>query len=273
MRREFSSVIIRVKSDSAAQGLSPSSTMRLTSRRNKCSALPLKLLILVLLLCAGSAAGLDPNRAASEFAHRAWQTDSGLPQNTVHSITQTQDGSVWVATEEGLARFDGISFKIFDRQNTPALKSNDVRALLAAGKAGELWVCTAAGVARLADGQWQTFTTADGLASDDVAAAYEDRAGAVWFATSAGLSRYLDGKFTNFTKKDGLEGGGVLAVAEDAEGNLWVGTDEGLSRFGAGVFTTETTGDGPPRAVTAIALGSDGCLWLGTAVGLSCLRD
>ena len=247
--------------------------MRLTSRRNKCSALPLKLLILVLLLCAGSAAGLDPNRAASEFAHRAWQTDSGLPQNTVHSITQTQDGYVWVATEEGLARFDGISFKIFDRQNTPALKSNDVRALLAAGKAGELWVCTAAGVARLADGQWQTFTTADGLASDDVAAAYEDRAGAVWFATSAGLSRYLDGKFTNFTKKDGLEGGGVLAVAEDAEGNLWVGTDEGLSRFGAGVFTTETTGDGPTRAVTAIALGGDGCLWLGTASGLSCLRD
>jgi ligand-binding sensor domain-containing protein/signal transduction histidine kinase len=231
------------------------------------------LLIPVLLLCAGSAGGLDPGRAAGEFARRAWQTDSGLPQNTVHAVTQTADGYIWVATEEGLARFDGLSFRIFDRQNTPALKSNDVRALLAAGKAGDLWVCTGAGVARLSDGEWRTFTTADGLASDDVASAYEDHAGHIWFATAAGLSRYADGKFTNFTKQDGLEGGGVLAVAEDLEGNLWVGTDEGLSRFREGVFTTETTGEGPTRAVTAIALGGDGCLWLGTASGLSCLRD
>ncbi len=247
--------------------------MRLTSRRTKCSALPLKLLIPVLLLCAGSAGGLDPGRAAAEFARRAWQTDSGLPQNTVHSIAQTSDGYVWVATEEGLARFDGLTFKIFDRQNTPALKSNDVRALLSTSKASALWVCTAAGATRLDDGEWRTFTTADGLASDDVASAYEDRNGAIWFATSAGLSRYAEDKFTSFTKKDGLEGGGVLAVAEDSEGSLWVGTDEGLSRFSRGAFTTETTGDGPPRAVTAIALGDDGCLWLGTASGLSCLRD
>lgn len=246
--------------------------MRLTSRRAKCSALPLKLLIPVLLLCAGSAGGLDPGRPSTEFARRAWQTDSGLPQNTVHSIAQTQDGYVWVATEEGLARFDGLSFKIFDRQNTPALKSNDVRALFVTSKGGALWVCTAAGATRLSGGQWQTYTTADGLASDDVAAAYEDRSGAIWFATSAGLSRYAEDKFTTFTKKDGLEGGGVLAVAEDAEGSLWVGTDEGLSRFREGVFTTETTGDGPTRAVTAVALGDDGCLWLGTASGLSCLR-
>ncbi|MBV9926039.1 MAG: histidine kinase [Acidobacteria bacterium] len=230
------------------------------------------MLIPALLICAGAAGGLDPERRGEEFARRAWQTDSGLPQNTVHSITQTADGYVWVATEEGLARFDGLIFKIFDRQNTPALKSNDVRALLAAGHAGDLWVCTSAGVARLADGEWRTFTTADGLASDDVAAAYEDRAGTVWFATSAGLSRYADGRFTNFTKKDGLEGGGVLAVAEDAEGNIWAGTDEGLSRFREGVFNTETTGDGSARAVTAIARADDGTLWLGSPSGLSCLH-
>jgi ligand-binding sensor domain-containing protein/signal transduction histidine kinase len=247
--------------------------MRPEPHRGKCSALPLKLLIPVLLLCAVRAGGLDATRPASDFARRTWQTDNGLPQNTVHSIAQTPDGYVWVATEEGLARFDGLGFQIFDRQNTPALRSNDVRALLSTSNAHALWVCTAAGATRLADGRWQSFTTADGLASDDVAAAYEDRAGVVWLATSAGLSRYDDGRFTNFTTKDGLEGGGVLAVAEDAEGNLWVGTDEGLSRFRDGQFTTETTGEGPPRGVTAIARGTDGRLWLGTAAGLSCLRD
>ncbi|MFL6255847.1 MAG: two-component regulator propeller domain-containing protein [Pyrinomonadaceae bacterium] len=247
--------------------------MRPTSRRTKCSALPLKLLIPVLLVCAGSAGGLDAGRAAGEFARRAWQTDSGLPQNTVHSIAQTREGYVWVATEEGLARFDGLSFKIFDRQNTPALKSNDVRELLAGVKTGDLWVCTAAGVARLSNGQWQTFTTADGLASDDVAAAYEDRAGVVWFATSAGLSRYAGGKFTSFTTQEGLTGGGVLAVSEDLEGNLWVGTDEGLSRFREGIGEREfETAAAWPRGVSAIARGEDGCLWLGTPTGLACLR-
>jgi ligand-binding sensor domain-containing protein/signal transduction histidine kinase len=231
------------------------------------------LLIPVLLLCAARAGGLDPGRPGNEFARRAWQTDSGLPQNTVHSVAQTQDGYVWVATEEGLARFDGLSFRIFDRQNTPALKSNDVRALLAAGKAGDLWVCTAAGVARLSGGVWRTFTTADGLAGDDVAAAYEDRAGSVWFATSAGLSRYADGRFTSYTSKEGLAGGGVLSVAEDAEGDLWVGTDEGLSRFREGSLRPETgTGAGWPRGVSAIARGEDGCLWLATPTGLACLR-
>lgn len=247
--------------------------MRRTSRRDKCSALPLKLLIPVLLLCAASAGGLDPRLSSVDFARRAWQTDSGLPQNTVHSVTQTTDGYVWVATEEGLARFDGLSFRIFDRQNTPALKSNDVRALLASRKSEDLWVCTAAGVARLSKGVWRTYTTADGLASDDVASAYEDRAGVVWFATSGGLSRYEQDKFTNYTAKDGLEGGGVLAVAEDAEGSLWVGTDEGLSRFREGVFTTETTGEGSARAVSSIARGDDGRLWFGTPNGLSCLHE
>ena len=247
--------------------------MQAKSRRGKCSALPLKLLIPVLLLCAGGAGGLDPERSSGDFARRAWQTDSGLPQNTVHAVAQTQDGYVWVATEEGLARFDGFGFQIFDRLNTPALKSNDIRALLVADKPGDLWVCTAAGVARLSGGEWRTFTTADGLASDDVAAAYEDRGGAVWFATSAGLSRYVGDKFTNFTAKDGLEGGGVLALAEDSEGNLWVGTGEGLSRFREGAFTTETTGEGSARAVGTIARGDDGRLWFGTPNGLSCLHE
>ncbi|HEX8190057.1 MAG TPA: two-component regulator propeller domain-containing protein [Pyrinomonadaceae bacterium] len=231
------------------------------------------MLIPALLLCAGSAGGLDPGRAAGEFARRAWQTDSGLPQNTVHSIAQTGDGYVWVATEEGLARFDGLSFRIFDRQNTPALKSNDVRALLAAGKAGDLWVCTAAGLALLSGGGWRTFTTADGLASDDVASAYEDRAGAIWFATSAGLSRYADGKFTSYTSKEGLTGGGVLAVSQDAEAGLLIGTDEGLTRLRETAFGREVgTPASSPRGVAAIARGEDGCMWLGSPAGLACLR-
>src|ERR1044072_8503268 len=59
-----------------------------------------------------------------QFSHSVWRTENGLPQNTVRAITQTRDGYIWLATDDGLVRFDGIRLTIFDRQNTPAIKSS-----------------------------------------------------------------------------------------------------------------------------------------------------
>ena len=91
------------------------------------------------------AAALDPARALSQYAHSKWQNDSGLPQNSVLSIAQTADGFLWLGTEEGLARFDGLAFKVFDRRNTPELRSNEITALLA-DRQGRLWIGTGGGV-------------------------------------------------------------------------------------------------------------------------------
>src|SRR6266850_7283565 len=86
---------------------------------------------LLLLICGATAFALDSRRELSRFSQEAWLTENGLPQNTVHSIAQTNDGYVWIGTEEGLARFDGVRFTVFDEQNTPQLKSNYIRTLLA----------------------------------------------------------------------------------------------------------------------------------------------
>src|SRR5689334_4149010 len=94
---------------------------------------PARVLLLSLLLaaaCFARAYALAPGGELGQLSRRAWQTETGLPQNTVHSVAQTSDGYIWVATEEGLARFDGAGFRVFDKQNTPQLRSNDVRALL-----------------------------------------------------------------------------------------------------------------------------------------------
>ena len=176
--------------------------------------------LLVLLFCCARASALDSSGDLGQLSRRAWQTESGLPQNTVHSVVQTSDGYVWVATEEGLARFDGFGFAVFDKQNTPQLKSNDVRALLATD-GGVLWACTGGGLARYSDGEWALYTTAQGLAGDDVLSAYASRDGAIWVATSSGLSRLKGGAFTNYASRDGLVGDGVQAVFEDGEGTLW----------------------------------------------------
>ena len=66
------------------------------------------------------------------LSHQAWSTEEGLPQSSVHSVLQTQDGYVWVATEGGLARFDGWSFTVFDRKTEPAFHSEDLCCLLEA---------------------------------------------------------------------------------------------------------------------------------------------
>src|ERR1044071_1000616 len=116
----------------------------------------IRLLLPTLLLCGGGvrAYALARGGELGQLSRRAWQTETGLPQNTVHSVAQTSDGYVWVATEEGLARFDGAGFRVFDKQNTPQLRSNDVRALLATVRGNHLWVCTGAGVARFDGREW-----------------------------------------------------------------------------------------------------------------------
>src|SRR5688572_9945552 len=79
-------------------------------------------------------------QAGSEFLQSNWTTENGLPQNDV-KVVQTRDGYLWVGTNGGLARFDGIHFTIFDTGATPELKSNRIRALLE-DRDGNLWIGT-----------------------------------------------------------------------------------------------------------------------------------
>ncbi len=118
----------------------------------------LSLVFLLLLGGSASVLALDSQRELSRFGHDVWLTENGLPQNTVHSIAQTRDGYIWIGTEAGLARFDGVKFTIFDKQNTPQLKSNYIRALLA-DRQGALWIGTAEGLVRMLE--WEVHSVHD----------------------------------------------------------------------------------------------------------------
>ena len=69
------------------------------------------------------ALALTAEKPLAQYSHSVWRTENGLPQNTVRSIVQTRDGYIWLATDDGLVRFDGIRFVTFDRQDTPAMRS------------------------------------------------------------------------------------------------------------------------------------------------------
>jgi hypothetical protein len=94
---------------------------------------------MAILFTARLAFAIDPSRAVTQYVHRVWTFEQGLPQDSVQAIAQTPDGYLWVGTQEGVVRFDGASFTIFDTQNTPEISSDNITGLYR-DRAGRLWV-------------------------------------------------------------------------------------------------------------------------------------
>jgi PAS domain S-box-containing protein len=212
---------------------------------------------------------------ALEHVLESWQSDRGLPQNTVFAIARTTDGYLWLGTEEGLVRFDGVRFVVTDGSTAPQMRSNDVRALLA-DPDGSLWIGTnGGGLLRLEEGTLTVLGTSDGLAGDAVLSLHKGRQGVLWIGTTRGLSRLEDKRIQTYTTRDGLPHDHVLSLREDHEGRLWIGTRRGLVRMENGTFTTYTTKQGLARdEVHALCVDRLGQLWVGTAGGgLTRLKD
>src|SRR5260370_19499568 len=102
---------------------------------------------------ARDAAALDPDKRISQYVSQTWkQSEDGLPQNMVAAIVQTPDGYLWLASQEGIIRFDGMRFTVFDSRNVPAFTSSDIDALRV-DHAGILWIGTrGGGLVRYQDG-------------------------------------------------------------------------------------------------------------------------
>ena len=113
---------------------------------------------LLILLCLGAAA---PVAAQDRFDH--WTADNGLPQNSVRDIVQTQDGYLWFTTFDGLVRFDGVRFTVFNKSNSPGLASNRFVSLFE-DRWGDLWAALETGeVVRRHQGRFTTYNQAQGL--------------------------------------------------------------------------------------------------------------
>jgi ligand-binding sensor domain-containing protein len=231
-------------------------------------------LAVVLLGLASPARALDPRRAITEYSLDVWRIADGLPQNTVQNIVQTRDGYLWLATQEGLVRYNGLSFTVFDTSNS-AIPRNFIESLYEA-RDGALWFGTFhGGITRYSGGTFRTFTTRDGLSANGATAIAEEPDGTLWFATlDAGLNRYQNGQITVYRVAQGLPDDRVLSLHCTRDGSLWIGTESGLARWRDGRFTVFTRKDGlPDDVVTALAEGHDGCVWIGTRKGLSCFRQ
>jgi len=231
--------------------------------------------IAALIVAAGAcpAVALDPSREISQYGHSVWRTENGLPQNMIRAILQTKSGYIWLATEEGLARFDGITFTVFDEQNTPAIRSNNIQVIYEDRQAN-LWIGTDNGLVKWNGASFVPYTTNEGLSHNNVVCLHQDRNGNVWAGTTGGLNRINLQGIVTYGAKDGLPGDGIGSIYEDRAGNLWIGTLNGLARFDGKRFSAFTIQDGlPSNGIISFHEASNGDLWFGTSNGLALFRS
>jgi len=228
----------------------------------------------VTCFCVGSAFGLDPAKLISQYKLDSWQSEQGLPQSFVRSIAQTPDGYLWLGTEEGVVRFDGVQFTAFNKRNIPEIKHNLALALWV-DRAGSLWIGTSDGLNRYRDGRFERYTTEQGLSSNQILNIHEDRQHTLWIDTRKGLSRFQDGRFLSYPTTGAWASNIPDQVIEDRSGNLWITSPEGLNRWSDGKLTKYTTKEGLASDITsAVSEGRDGSIWIGTeGDGLSRLKD
>src|SRR4029453_6828768 len=220
-------------------------------------------LAIVLILGGGNAraqgAGGPVLKPLTQYHLESWQTRDGLPTNGIRALAQDADGFLWLGTEAGLVRFDGVEFRTFDRNSTPSLKANDVTALLV-DNANRLWIGTDDGaVLRQRDGVFEEFSQV--RLSGPISAIYQDQRGVIWVAGGDSVARVSENTLILMRGAVGT----VASIYEDANGGRPLGTYGPLGRIEDDMIRPALDG---PEDVQAAVRQPDGTLWQALPTGL-----
>lgn len=213
---------------------------------------------------------LGTPKPLKQYGRQSWQSDTGLPQNTVHAIAQTKDGYIWMATEGGVVRFDGQDLRTFDTGNTHELPSNSINDLAVDG-AGTLWISTSGGLVRREGNRFIAMTTATGLPSNMVRFVRARRGGGVLVATAAGVA-LGDANGFHAVAAVGVDIAQEL-VAQDAAGTIWIGSGQQVFTLAAGAGDASAVTVADVGEIQAVAADGSGSVWVGGRNGLALLRD
>ena len=218
----------------------------------------------------GDARALDPHRALTQYVHRIWQTQQGLPEATVTCIRQTQDGYLWLGTRSGLVRFDGAHFTAVRDHGSNELEDAWILDLQEDAE-HNLWIATDGdGLIRLQSDAATRFGRAQGLPSDNVQCVLIDRQGVLWAGTDAGLARLVNDRFVDVAAQQDFPRFDVHAICQDAAGLIWIGGNRGqLWCWNGTVFTSRVPNSfSTHNTIFALACPHDGIVWVGTSSGL-----
>jgi signal transduction histidine kinase/ligand-binding sensor domain-containing protein len=233
-----------------------------------------------------------------------YSRSSGLPSDNVYPIVQDRTGAIWFGAWNGhVIRYTGGLFSAEPMPFVTALATDHEDRLWIAGsrslayreggrwipvhvpgfdlatetsviaqdRDGHMWFGNGTGLARVADGRAEVFTTEHGLPGNVVTAFLQTASGAIWVGTTEGLGRFEHGRWVAFTeKRDGLAGNFIRSLYEDRDGTVWIGTyDSGLTRYAGGRFSTVTSRHGLfSDGVFCLLEDDDGWFWMNSNQGI-----
>ena len=204
---------------------------------------------------------------AAQYRLNSWTVENGLPQNVIRGIAQTPDGYLWIATLDGVARFDGMRFTVFNKSNTPGIASNRFGSMVE-GQNGDLWLITESGnITRYHRGSFRTYGPEDGIPENSVRSVTRDATGNMWLLSEDTIMEW------------NKEGGGLSDVTPDNlrthyeplywdNAGFWGLNKSGLHILSEGRFATYALPAWlPATSVWDVAIDGSGMVWLETDDG------
>jgi PAS domain S-box-containing protein len=214
------------------------------------------------------ARALDPSRQLSQYGHTAWRIEDGAFAGTPNAIAQTPDGYLWIGTQAGLTRFDGVRFVSWRPPEGKQLPSSRIISLLGA-RDGSLWIGTAMGLVRWQNGNLTNYENRAGA----IMAILEDRDDTIWIAranipdTNGPLCKVTGTGLRCYGRDDGVSLIYAVTLANDSRGNIWLAGGPEVSRWQTNSSDTYVSPGPSPieifNGVFALADKADGSLWVG----------
>lgn len=236
----------------------------------------LRAFVLAAFVCALPSSGLSPDRELTQYVHRIWQTQHGLPDGAIVKILQDKEGYIWLATEAGLYRFDGVSFTPGDRLLPDPPVNGYIRAA-AIDTSGAFWLGgNDNNVYQIQRGKMVKYSAEQGLPGGLLQCIHPDRSGMVWACMERGLVRIDPRNPTAKVKvyREELPSENARSICEDSSGRLWIGGDTPNISIYDGSRMDRHALLGLPEAASVRSLLCDGdTVWAGTSFGLVKLRN
>lgn len=224
---------------------------------------------LVVVCLAGTAQALDPNRVMSEYRRDHWDTRQGFPGGPVYAIAQTPDGYLWLGTEKGLVRFDGLNFRLFNHTNTASFPVGPVLDLMTDSE-GNLWIRPQSrNMLLYRDGTfYDVLHDLDGERSGVTAMCLGVKGEALFEVLAGGIFVYSGGKFSRLAPAAALPNLLIISMAQTGDGKIWLGTrDAGLFYVTEGQMFAVTQ-ELPDKKINCLLAVDERQLWIGTDNGI-----
>lgn len=225
------------------------------------------LLSYLVLAAARPAHALDAARHIGQFHHTAWTVKQGAP-GQVTALAQTRDGYLWLATQTGLFRFDGVQFERFEAPDSNSFPATSISSLYAP-ESGGLWIGFRYGAVSFLDGESDRLThygEAQGLPTSTVFRFAQDHDGTLWAATFTGLIRLKGNHWERPDASWRFPGRQARTVFVDSAGTLWVATEHGVTFLRRGATAFESVA-APVGRISQIAQAPDGGIWIAESDG------